>query len=104
MYSSVLKSKCSGIAFVHFGCQLTTKDDTVMAVAGNNQVVLKQDSNLFDSEKKLKQACSDTLARKVTPQQREVFLFNHGVILLKMNRSRRETHKNMFVRSISMCL
>jgi len=55
-------------------------------VALNNIVVMKQDHDLFDSFKKLKQATSQVVGQKLTTTQKKALGFNRCLLLLHMNK------------------
>jgi len=61
-------------------------DEIFIAVASNNIVVVKQEHDLFDSFKKLKQATSQTLEQKLSIQQKKVIGFNRCLLLLHMHK------------------
>jgi len=73
LYNTVLKSKPS--------------DESVTAVASNNTVSLKQEHQLYDSFKKMKQATSQTLEQKLTTNQKKIIGFNRCLVLLHMKQS-----------------
>eukprot|EP01098_Paradermamoeba_levis_P009981 TRINITY_DN4183_c0_g2_i1.p1 TRINITY_DN4183_c0_g2~~TRINITY_DN4183_c0_g2_i1.p1 ORF type:complete len:696 (-),score=300.27 TRINITY_DN4183_c0_g2_i1:40-2127(-) len=71
IYNDVLKIKPS--------------DPIVLAVASNNIVSLRGDSDLFDSSKKLKTALG--AEEKLSVQQKNTIHFNHSLLLFRMNKA-----------------
>ncbi|CAG8762271.1 16660_t:CDS:10, partial [Dentiscutata erythropus] len=72
LYQSVLKFKGT--------------DMTVSAIASNNLVAAKKDSELFDSARKLKVASANTLDTKLFRSQRRIIAMNEALLLLYMHK------------------
>ncbi|RIB04826.1 hypothetical protein C2G38_2221299 [Gigaspora rosea] len=72
LYQSVLKFKGTDI--------------TVSAIASNNLVAAKKDSELFDSARKLKVASSNTLDTKLFRSQRRIIAMNEALLSLYMHK------------------
>ncbi|CAG8566793.1 9751_t:CDS:10 [Acaulospora morrowiae] len=72
IYQSVLKSK--GV------------DMTVSAIASNNLVAAKKDTELFDSVRKIKVASANTLENKLFRSQRRIIAMNEALLSLYMHK------------------
>ncbi|CAG8799986.1 1206_t:CDS:2, partial [Racocetra fulgida] len=61
-------------------------DMTVSAIASNNFVAAKKDSELFDSARKLKVASATTLDTKLFRRQRRIIAMNEALLSLYMHK------------------
>ncbi|XP_018328625.1 signal recognition particle subunit SRP72 [Agrilus planipennis] len=65
--------------------KLKLDDPALIAVAGNNSVVINKDQNIFDSKKKMKSATSESLIHKLPSRQRKFIALNNAIFLYYTN-------------------
>lgn len=72
IYNSIIKKKST--------------DQVAQAIAGNNLIALRGDTDLFDSAKRMRFATSDKVMAKLNSAQRKSVNLNNALLLMYMNK------------------